>query len=57
MADRQNYIPAGAITKAEHDEIVERLGRPFTQQPIGSYRHNTIPDGYVPVRDLGELAE
>ena len=57
MSDRQNYIPAGAITKAEHDEIVELLGRPLTQPPIGAHRKMMMPDGFAQVRDLGELAE
>ena len=50
MADRQNYMPRLALTKAEHDAIVEILGRPVTQSVRGEHRNHTVPEGFVPDR-------
>ena len=39
---RNVAAPITALTREEHDALVELLGRPITQRPVGTYRHNGV---------------
>lgn len=40
--------PSLALTKADHDRIVEAMGRPYTQDPVGSFRKGSTFGPHVP---------
>lgn len=59
MTRRRGYTspiardPRMALTKAEHDLLVDLLGRPVTQAPIKRRTVTDIPHGFVPAEPPG----
>lgn len=37
----RDYLIVKTLTKEQHDELVAKLGRPVTQEPIGTYSRST----------------
>lgn len=42
--EAREYLTHKTVTREQHDEIVATKGRPFTQDPIGTYRRRPDTD-------------